>query len=227
MFSPHMPTYRPHPCHLQFAPFQHGVFQKLVPRVVQPQLHCIAIAGLRRSGGAQAAEAGHDETLAPNGQTPAGLFMGKNGDWSWLYLVFLLGYSYCFICIYWQIHWYGHIFFFLYSYFLGHTDLPEYMVRYVTNGCLRDILGIIMGSIGILREVSSISAPQTIPAYDWSCFKMEGPIAVGYHLFKGKVGRWSGMSLARKRKGQGVTMKWAWWFPPPLAKSLTTWSRYL
>mmetsp|Transcript_57703 Transcript_57703/g.126335 ORF Transcript_57703/g.126335 Transcript_57703/m.126335 type:complete len:236 (-) Transcript_57703:1092-1799(-) len=54
---------------LQFAPFQHGVFQKLVPRVVQPQLHRIAIAGLRRSRGAQAAEAGHDETLAPNGQT--------------------------------------------------------------------------------------------------------------------------------------------------------------
>jgi len=49
-----------------------------VPRVVQPQLHRIAIAGLRRSRGAQAAEAGHDETLAPNGQTPA-VFHGQMG----------------------------------------------------------------------------------------------------------------------------------------------------
>lgn len=28
--------------------------------------------------------------------------------------------------------------------------------------------------------------PPNHPAYDWSCFKMEDPIAVGYHLFEGK-----------------------------------------
>ena len=130
-------------------------------------------------------------------------FSWANGDLSMIYL-YLLGYSWLHIDSV-QIHSYGHLYF-LYSYFLGHTDLLEYMVWYVTNGCLRDILGIIMGSIGILREVSSISAPQIIQHMIGHVLRWKAQLLWGT-IFLREKGRWSGMTLAQV--GKGVTMKWA------------------
>ena len=129
-------------------------------------------------------------------------FMGK---WGFIMIyLYLLGYSWLHIDSV-QIHSYGHLYF-LYSYFLGHTDLLEYMVWYVTNGCLRDILGIIMGSIGILREVSSISAPQIIQHMIGHVLRWKAQLLWGT-IFLREKGRWSGMTLAQV--GKGVTMKWA------------------